>query len=707
MRKSSSKNSNLNPSSLNCNSTMSHHAMSHHAMLFAPTLIRNARSFLSMLALLLCLLLAQAAIARGQPYLYRADDVRGTQLFSDLSFLLGMEVRDEGSGVAQRKIVGEFRGETRKAFLDTLALAARFAWATHKNTLILSSRTSLQTRTYRFASKKEANNFWARLQRERIAASPLIVTSMKTTPQTIPPQDERGEKTTKQTRGQEKLQRREKEAEVIYDIQAIAAFHESAQTLYAELAGLDNNRVLSPANSSVYPIAGERFALMIFRLQYAWAADTPVGDGTSGKILPGVANFMEKIVAARYGASAPRSVAPKTQGDLEHLVLGGLQKIKELGILQSPSATPSGAPSASPSFAASGQPMSIGNKAGNSASPLIFADPRQNAVIIYDDRSRYDDYRRLVAELDARTRLVKIEAAIVDISKNRVSDLGIQWQGSSQGTQASFGSLAQGAAAGALSVASPGWSLSNNAIVSNVNGLIARINILESQGKGRVVSRPSILTLDNIEASITSTEKFFVKVEAFQDSSLYPVEVGTTLRVTPHIIREGSKTRIKLLVVIEDGSIDQSSSAAVGGLPRIITNTLTTQAEILETQALVVGGHIRSEVETRWQRVPILGYIPILGLPFKHKTKQRREFVRLYIIRPRLTLPADDLAEAEALAEGDDIFAYPKMLQKEREKAERLARKRKRKAEKQEKKARAKAEKKRQKLEKQEQNKEL
>ena len=300
-----------------------------------------------------------------------------------------------------------------------------------------------------------------------------------------------------------------------------------------------------------------------------------------------------------------------------------------------------------------------------------------------------------MAELDSRTRLVKIEAAIIDISKSRVSDLGIQWQGSYDGNQASFGSLAQGVAAGALSVASQGWSLSNNAIVSNVNGLIARINILESQGKGRVVSRPSILTLDNIEASLTSNQKFFVKVEAFQDSSLYPVEVGTTLRVTPHIIREGQKTRIKLLVVIEDGSIDQSASAAVGGLPRITTNTLTTQAEILETQALVVGGHIRSEVQARWQRVPLLGYIPILGLPFRHKTKQRQEFVRLYIIRPRLTLPADDMQEAEALAEDDDLFAYPKMLQKEREKAEKLARKRRRKAEKQEKRARAKAERKR------------
>ena len=662
-------------------------------MPLAPTLAKNARSIRSLLALLLFALLAHAPVARAQPYFYRADDVRGTQLLSDLSFLLGMEVKDEGSGVARRKLVGEFRGDTRKAFLDAVAAAARFAWASNKNTLTLSSRSRLQTRTYRFASIEEAKTFWARLQRERIAAGPLIVTPLTTTvlatSSTTSSARTRGGNTEK---GQKQDEHR---AEVIYDIQAIAAFHESAQTLYAELAGLDNNRVLSPANSTFYPIAGERFALMIFRLQYAWAADTPVGDGRNGKVLPGVANFMEKIVAARYGASAPRRADARSQGDLEHLVSGSLQKIKELGILSAPSSSPA-APGesyspAAEARAASGQPMPV----GKSASPLIFADPRQNAVVIYDDRARYNDYRRLVAELDSRTRLVKIEAAIVDISKSRVRDLGIQWQGSYDGNQASFGSLAQGAASGALAVATQGWSLSTNAIVSNVNGLIARINLLESQGKGRVVSRPSILTLDNIEASLTSNQKFFVKVEAFQDSSLYPVEVGTTLRVTPHIIREGNKTRIKLLVVIEDGSIDQSSSAAVGGLPRITTNTLTTQAEILETQALVVGGHIRSEVEARWQRIPILGYIPILGLPFKHKVKQRQEFVRLYIIRPRLTLPADDIAEAEALAEDENLFAYPKMLQKEREKAERLARKRKRKAEKKEKKAHKKAERKR------------
>ncbi len=629
--------------------------------------------FLSLLAVASLLLSAHAPTARAEPYFYRADNVGGRQFFSDLSFLLGMEVKDEGSGLARRKLLGEFRGETRTAFLNAVASAARFAWATHKNTLILSSRVNLQTRTYRFASKNEADSFWARLQHERIAAGPLIVTPLA---------KKLSLKTTKKAGAQRA------EGEVGYDIQAIAAFHESAQTLYLELAGSDNNRVLSPANSSIYPIPGERFALMIFRLQYAWAHDTPIGDGRSGKMLPGVANFMEKIVAARYGASAPRRVATPAQGDLEHLVSSGLQKIKELGILPAPSASPSAA-AGSPTAAASGQPMIV----GKGASPLIFADPRQNAVVIYDNRARYNDYRNLIAELDSRTRLVKIEAAIIDISKSRVSDLGIQWQGSYDGNQAGFGSLAQSAVSGALAVATKGLSLSNNAIVSNVNGLIARINILESQGKGRIVSRPSILTLDNIEASLTSNQKFFVKVEAFQDSSLYPVEVGTTLRVTPHIIREGQKTRIKLLVVIEDGSIDQSSSAAVGGLPRITTNTLTTQAEILETQALVVGGHIRSEVQARWQRVPILGYIPILGLPFKHKTKQRQEFVRLYIIRPRLTLPADDMAEAEALADDDNLFAYPKLLQKERDKAEKLARKRKRKADKKDKKARAKAEK--------------
>ena len=661
------------------------------AMSSAMSSVLSVVTKLSRALLLSCVLLGGVSDVHAQPYFYRADDVRGSQFFSDLSFLLGMQVRDQGSGLARRRLVGEFRGETRKAFLDALARQARFAWATHKNTLTLASTVSLQTQTYRFASQEEADSFWKRLQREGIAAGPLIVTSLST-----PSNNERPRN---RDRGQAKRTQAEQKTELAYDVQAIQAFHESAQTVYAELAGFDHNRVLSPSNSVLYPIAGERFALMIFRLQYAWAADTSVGDVKSAKVLPGVANFMEKIVAARYGTSAPRRVAAP-RGDLENLVSGSLQKIKELGIFPAP-ANPATAPSSDATAAAqtSGQPLSV----SKGASPLIFADPRQNAVVIYDDRSRYNDYRRLIAELDSRTRLVKIEAAIIDISKSRVNDLGIQWQGSYDGHQGQFGSLAQGAAQGALGFATQGWSLSNNAIISNVNGLIARINLLESQGKGRVVSRPSILTLDNIEASLTSNQKFFVKVEAFQDSSLYPVEVGTTLRVTPHIIREGNKTRIKLLVVIEDGSIDQSASAAVGGLPRITSNTITTQAEILETQALVIGGHIRSEVESRWQRIPLLGYIPILGLPFRHKTKKRQEFVRLYIIRPRLTLPADDMQGAEALAEDENLFAYPKMLQKERDKAERLARKRKRKQEKKEKKARAKAERQRRKQHKQQQ----
>ena len=207
------------------------------------TFTRHVRSLLSTLALS-CALLALVSAAQAQPYLYRADDVRGTQLFSDLSFLLGMEVKDEGSGVARRTLVGEFRGETRRAFLNSVAAAARFAWATHKNTLTLASRTSLQTRTYRFASKEEANSFWTRLQRERISAGPLIVTPLKTKPV----EEERSQK--------KEREKAENATGVVYDVQAIAAFHESAQTLYAELAGLDHNRVLSPANSSIYPIAG-------------------------------------------------------------------------------------------------------------------------------------------------------------------------------------------------------------------------------------------------------------------------------------------------------------------------------------------------------------------------------------------------------------------------------------------------------------------
>lgn len=674
---------------------------------FSKTLMfpRFLLPFLAVAALFL------TELAYGQPYLYRADGVRGAQLFSDLSFLLGLEVRDEGSGLTQRSLVGEFSGNSRSSFLNELSRSGGFAWASNKNLLTLSSPSRLLTRSYIFSSRQEYLSFRSRLRGEGIDAGPLIIRQMRgdldsdsgLSSGVGKDGNKDGDKAVDKSRDKSVARVASRVANtndstVVYDIQAIEAFHESAESIYAELSGEDHNRLISPSNSVIYPIAGEQFALMIFRLQYAWADDTRAGGDDSGKLLPGVAGLMRQVLAARYGSSAPHAVSSSGgASSLDHLVSGGLEKISELGIIPkrdtggsktgtslsgSPESVSSGSglPSAS-SLAIGGQSSTSGSgRSGSSSSgatPLIFADPRQNAIVIYDNRERYSYYQRLIRELDSRTRLVKIEAAIIDISKSRVSDLGIQWQGEYSDNEASFGNLAEGVATGALSFATGGFSLSNNAIVSNVNGLIARINLLESKGRGRIVSRPSILTLDNIEASLASSEKFFVKVEAFQDSSLYPVEVSTTLRVTPHIIREGKQTRIKLLVVIKDGSIDQSGSGNVDGLPRVSTNHLTTQAEILETQALVVGGHIRSELSVRRRRVPLLGYIPILGLPFSHKTKQRKELVRLYIIRPRLTLPADEMSgDARALITDDDLLAYPKLLSKEREKALKAERKR-------------------------------
>ena len=635
---------------------------------FIRAFIRALISLRFISALLMSLLFFSIAMpSNAQPYLYRADGVRGAQLFSDLSFLLGLEVRDSGSGLGRRTLVGEFSGASRRLFLTDLARAATFSWSMNKSILTLSSPSRLLTRSYSFSSGEEYLSFRTRLRAVGIDAAPLIIRQMRGASGGESSGGESGGSSTGGTNT---------DSTVVYDIQAIEAFHANAESIYAELSGEDHNQLISPSNSVIYPVSGEQFALMIFRLQYAWAEDTQTGGEDSGKVLPGVASLMSKVLSARYGGSAPRAQTASASGgaSIDRLLSGGLEKINELGILPKKDAAGAGTGSAATSSTSS---PSVKAKSNGSGQALIFADPRQNAVVIYDDRDRYSYYQSLIGELDSRTRLVKIEAAIIDISKSKVRDLGIQWQGEYKGRDASFGNLAEGAAAGALSFATGGFSLSNNAIVSNVNGLIARINLLESQGRGRIVSRPSILTLDNIEASLSSSEKFFVKVEAFQDSSLYPVEVSTTLRVTPHIIREGKQTRIKLLVFIKDGSIDQSGSSNVDGLPRVTTNYLTTQAEILETQALVIGGHIRSEVSVRRRRVPLLGYIPILGLPFSHKTKERRELVRLYIIRPRLTLPSDEMSgDAGSLITDDDLLAYPKLLRKEREKALKAERKR-------------------------------
>jgi len=205
-------------------------------------------------------------------------------------------------------------------------------------------------------------------------------------------------------------------------------------------------------------------------------------------------------------------------------------------------------------------------------------------------------------------------------------------------------------------------------VLGSQQQFIARIRALETQGAARIVSKPHVMTLSNVEALLDTTSTFFVRVAGQEEVDLFDVKVGTTLRVTPHVYDRGGRSQIKLRVNILDGS---TSSERVDSIPIVEESTINTQAIIDVGQSLLIGGLVREIKGNGVSRVPVLGSIPGLGALFRTQTKTSSRQERMFLITPRLSTPrvAGKRFSAPVLAgsEGDIISSSSLRLNQARQ----------------------------------------
>ncbi|MFN3592259.1 MAG: hypothetical protein ACK4TG_08735, partial [Thermaurantiacus sp.] len=171
---------------------------------------------------------------------------------------------------------------------------------------------------------------------------------------------------------------------------------------------------------------------------------------------------------------------------------------------------------------------------------------------------------------------------------------------------------------------------------------------LEEQGAARIVSRPQVMTLSNVEATFDRTRTFFVRVAGEREVDLFNVTVGTVLRVKPSVIPHGEEVRIQLIVQVEDGQVSRSES--VDGIPLIDRAGVSTRAIILDGESLLLGGQtVDSEFDAE-RRVPLLGQAPVIGALFRSRRRNRERIERLFLITPRLVELRAGSAAAESAA---------------------------------------------------------
>ena len=282
--------------------------------------------------------------------------------------------------------------------------------------------------------------------------------------------------------------------------------------------------------------------------------------------------------------------------------------------------------------------------------PLITSENRLNAVIVTDVAPRMPLYERLVRELDVPQKLVEIEVTVVEMSRKDALD----WQlsiagtgtkdrlsggvGQNAGNLFSAENLAGRGLAGALSY------LGSKSTVS------ASLTALRDKGKARNISRTTLLTVNNLAASLSDQQTYHARVIGTEVAELAEVSAGTTLQVKPRIMRLGDDavpTRIWLTLSLEDGGFE---SVSVDSMPMTRTSSLDTQTSVYEEDTIVLAGYLRDIEETAGWGIPWLRDIPLLGWLFGGHSSKTETVQRLFLISPRIVDPdAEDLARLQAM----------------------------------------------------------
>ena len=355
-------------------------------------------------------------------------------------------------------------------------------------------------------------------------------------------------------------------------------------------------------------------ATRVFHLQHAWAADKSFTYRDKTLVLPGVASILKNLLSSGGGTASPH----KSAGSTSTNILSGLGGILGRGKEKEKSA----------------QPKKDDNPARLPLIGRIEADPRLNAVIVYDLEAHMPLYQDIINNLDKPTGLVEIKAAIIDINTERMRNLGISWRGrNNNNIAAGYGTIND-----ELSVGTIAAYIGQNAdpvalTVTGARYFLSQVRLLQKEGDAHIKAQPAVLTIDNFEALLDLNQTFHVRVQGKEAVDLFPVTTGTLMRVTPHIVTQDDKQAVHMAIAIEDGSILEGT---VDDIPIVRNNAINTQALVENNESLLIGGYYFERNEDSETRIPILGDIPFLGRLFSSRSQTKIYNERLYMITPRI-----------------------------------------------------------------------
>ncbi len=274
----------------------------------------------------------------------------------------------------------------------------------------------------------------------------------------------------------------------------------------------------------------------------------------------------------------------------------------------------------------------------------VSADRTNNSIIINAIQSDVDKLIKLVRMMDQPARQVRIEANIVEVNSSLLRELGVNL--SAEGKYRSYGETDAsvtrsvpdtygelddtfGIMGGSID---PLEGILEYGILNKNFNLSATLTALEEDGRVKILSRPSITTMDNMKATIKSgSDVPFSTTNSEGDAVVQWQQAVLLLEVTPHLIDDDELT---LDIQILNDEVDFSQT--VDGNPVINKKEAQSYLVLRDGETTVIAGLSKNNEERADSGIPILRNIPLLGNLFKYKRKSDSCQEMMIFITPRI-----------------------------------------------------------------------
>jgi len=307
-------------------------------------------------------------------------------------------------------------------------------------------------------------------------------------------------------------------------------------------------------------------------------------------------------------------------------------------------------------------------------------ETRSNALVVTERPKRHEQIREIVTRLDRATDQVMIETKFVEVTDRDTKNLGINWSSLNNYSVGTEGAITSEAASTTALGSPPVVDPNTGAVTSYgaprtitapataskaLNAIGAAFNApqvvtstfsadefrlvlsaLQSQSETRLVSNPTVVTLNNQEALISIGQQYPIpsyryseERGTFEVSGFEYKDIGIIMKVTPQVNNAGL---ITLKISPEVSSIlDTTSFGGAGGaqIPIIATRRTATQVALKDGFTMGLGGLIETTATNGGTKVPLLGDIPVIGGMFKSKSKELSKRNLIVFITARILVP--------------------------------------------------------------------